>query len=279
MVTVEHLSTGIIRFVMARRWEGGGFAAAPTLPPSIEDTYFALRILESLRPFSEDELKSLGKDRSIAEYLMKMEERDAWSLKTAFRHLMACRIIGVKLDETWIRRLVSFRARQDHNLRDSYYLKRILKEGLAEPVSQTGSKATAGYLAEYRTVEDLWMALYLAAGDREIPLSDSNALVSWLHACRNPDGGFGFMPGTTSFMGNNYCALRSLRLLKARIPSEEDVFAFVLRAQGKRGGFARRNGAAPFLDATWHAVASLDLLLSLHRMDGAIFSPGQQSAF
>jgi hypothetical protein len=105
------------------------------------------------------------------------------------------------------------------------------------------------------------MVLYLAERNSQAQL-DRKALVSWLHACQNPDGGFGYMPGTTSFMENNYYSLRSLRLLEDRAPLQEDVLAFVLRAQGKGGGFARRNGAAPFLDATWHAVATIALVVS-----------------
>jgi prenyltransferase beta subunit len=267
MVALERLAPEIINFVMARRREGGGFAAAPTLPSSIEDTYFALRILETLQPFSEDELVALGRDRGIREYLMKMEDRGSWSPKTTFRHLMACRIAGIDPDETWIRRFVSSETNKDYDRSDPYYIKRILKEGFAEPVQPPGRFETAGYLARRRTVEELWMALYLVEGNPELILSDREALISWLHACQNPDGGFGFMPGTTSFMGNNYYSLRCLRLLKARPSSEGDVLRFVLRSQGKRGGFARRNGATPFLDATWHAVATMDLLVSLHRMD------------
>jgi hypothetical protein len=267
MVRLEGLAPGIISFVMARRREDGGFAAAPTLPSSIEDTYFALRILEALQPFSEDELTSLGKDRSVKKYLLKMGDRDSWSLRTAFRHLMTCRIVGVNLDGTWIRRFISPKAKKGRGLRDNYYMMRILREGLAEPARQTDQKAMAGYLAKYRTVEELYMVLYLLEGNPEILFSARQALISWLHACQNPDGGFGFMPGNTSFMENNYHSLRSLRLLKEQTPSQEDILAFVLRSQGKQGGFARRSGAALFLDATWHAVATIDLLIILHKMN------------
>jgi hypothetical protein len=266
MMALEDLAPAIIDFVMARyRRDRGGFAAAPTLPASVEDTYFALRILETLQPFSEDHLTSLRKDLRPRQYLLKSEGRDSWSLRTVFRHLMACRIAGVGPDETWIRRLISSRAKNDHDLPTRYYIKRILKEGLVEPVPQTDRKAMEGYIRKYRTVEKLWMILYVTEGKPGAFLSPREALVSWLHACQNPDGGFGYMPGTTSFVENTHYGLRSLRLLGDRASSEGDAFAFILWSQGGRGGFARRNGAAPFLDATWHAVASLDLLPSASR--------------
>jgi hypothetical protein len=267
MMALEDLAPAVIGFVMVRnRKDRGGFAAAPSLPPSVEDTYFALRILETLQPFSEDHLTSLSKNQSLREYLLKREDTDSWSLRTAFRYLMACRIVGVDPDDAWIRRLISSRVKKDHDLEAQYYIKRILKEGLTEPAPQTDRKVMAGYLAEYRTVGEFWKILYLAEGKPESLLSSKETLISWLHACQNPDGGFGYMPGTTSFMENNYHSLRSLRLLGDRAPSEEDALAFVLRSQGKRGGFARRNGAAPFLDATWYAVATIDLLIP-HKMN------------
>ena len=269
MVNVERLAPRIIGYVMDRRRESGGFAAAPTLPSSIEDTYFALRILETLQPFSERELVSLSKDSSIREYLMKIEDRHSWSIRIAFRHLMACRIVGIVLDDAWIRRFILERAKEGHDLRDDYYRHRIPREGLSEAAPPKERTVIASYLAKFRTVEELRMVLYLAERNPHAQL-DRKALVSWLHACQNPDGGFGYMPGTTSFMENNHYSLRSLRLLGDRALSQEAVLAFVLRAQGKGGGFARRNGAAPFLDATWHAVATIALVISRRKVNGSL---------
>ena len=57
----EDLASAVIEFVMTRyRKDRGGFAAAPSLPPSVEDTYFALRILETLQPFSESSISVTG---------------------------------------------------------------------------------------------------------------------------------------------------------------------------------------------------------------------------
>jgi hypothetical protein len=269
MVNIECLARRIIGFVMNRRQESAGFAAAPSLPSSIEDTYFALRILETLQPFSDEDLISLSKDRSIKEYLIKIENRHSSSIKVAFRHLIACRIVGIDPDDAWIRRFISPKAKEGHDLRRDYYRHRILREGLSEPTPQNDRTLIAGYLAKYRTVEELWMVLYLTEGSPQDHL-DREVLISWLHACRNPDGGFGYMPGTTSFMENNYYSLRSLRLLRARAPSQEHVLAFILRSQGKGGGFARRSGAAPFLDATWHAVATIALLMPWRKVNNAL---------
>jgi hypothetical protein len=40
---------------------------------------------------------------------------------------------------------------------------------------------------------------------------------------------------------------------------------FILWCKTRGGGFARKPGAAPFLDATFHAVASLSLLQVLSK--------------
>jgi len=73
-------------------------------------------------------------------------------------------------------------------------------------------------------------------------------------------GGFGGLPGTTSFIENTHCWLKALALMDSAPLSPDMARDFILRCKTRGGGFARKSGGAPFLYATWHAVASLNLL-------------------
>lgn len=101
------------------------------------------------------------------------------------------------------------------------------------------------------------MHMYLArVSARALPLPNPE-LIAWLQACQNGDGGFGFFPGTTSFIENCHACLRALAFLGAKPLDPELAASFLSGCQTAGGGFSRGGRAAPFLDATWHALASL----------------------
>lgn len=52
----------------------------------------------------------------------------------------------------------------------------------------------------------------------------------------------------------------TLALLGSAPLFPEKAQDFILRCRKRDGGFARKSGGAPFLYATWHAVAGLALL-------------------
>jgi hypothetical protein len=85
-------------------------------------------------------------------------------------------------------------------------------------------------------------------------------LISWFRASQNGDGGFGFFHGTTSFVENCHYCLQALTVLGAEPVDPEKARRFITACRTASGGFGRGIRAAPFLDATWHAVASLVLL-------------------
>ena len=104
-------------------------------------------------------------------------------------------------------------------------------------------------------------AKYLAVkamGDQRIEGAEN--LTKWLQRSQNGDGGFGFFPGTTSFIENCHATLAALSLLGARPVDLAEARSFIISSQTGGGGFARSPGAAPFLDASWHGIASLRLL-------------------
>jgi prenyltransferase beta subunit len=250
----------ILDFISARRHKTGGFGAAPTLPPSIEDTYLSLRILRFLRPHLDNEVNSLMHHPSLVHYLVDPQEGEEWYARTWYHYVYCCRTVGAELNREAISRFLVHRSKGAMFLADRFYCSRMLKElpDTYPAIRALSLKAQLSF--RWRTAKELWMVLHLAEGDHEKLQTGRNDILSWVRACQNPDGGFGFLPGTTSFMENVHTCLRVLALLKAPPPNPGGARRFILSAWTRSGGFARKNGGAPFLDATWHAVGSLSIL-------------------
>jgi hypothetical protein len=254
----KRLQVEVLRYVMARwQHDSGGFGFTPTLPASVEDTYHALGILEKIRSVAKNELNTLKVGSNLDDFLIKAaEEKENWTLKTAYHYVSCCAFAGVPSDESWLRRMLKAQMGRSRRLPDHYYASRIVKECLP----QMEDALSRHRPHSWRSSGDLWMVLYLHDG---YPMQFHQAkenVIQWLQACQNSDGGFGFLPGSTSFIENSHWCLKSLALLGSAPLMRDSAIEFILRCRTRDGGFARRNGAAPFLYATWHAVLSLALL-------------------
>lgn len=268
----------VVDFVMSRWQASGGFGFAPSLPTSVEDTYQALQILETIQPVSERELQELKRNPHLRAFLMHNEDKETWSLRTAYQYLVVCAFCGVCPDQGWIERFLGKKLKEVVSLGERYYLTRIRREYpsfIAELLRRTGPDAPSmddgrildrGRPDTWRTAEDLWRGLYLHEGSPAPFRTTKEELIRWLQACQTPDGGFGGLPGTTSFIENTHWCLSALALLGGAPRSPDMARDFILRCKTRGGGFARKNGGAPFLYATWHAVAGLTLLSKMERL-------------
>jgi len=252
----EDTTKGIMAFVEARRKETGGYRATPKLPATVEDTYLALRILEELGD------GSYLNDSALKDYLSQVAETDWVTARTTFHVLYACRLAGMSVDEDRTTAFLKRRLREPLDLVERYYCARILREVLKITNDITGKIANDLALARWRTAAELWMILYLADRKQINRMPHRTNLIAWLQACQNGDGGFGFLPETTSYIENCHTCLRALALLNAAPLDPEGCRAFIAACRTGSGGFARIHGATAFLDATWHTVAGLALLVS-----------------
>jgi hypothetical protein len=250
------VSRGILAFVMARWQESGGFGFAPTLPASVEDTYHSLRILEEIRPVSEERLGILKRNSRLGAFLRRAEDKETWSIKTASQYAFCCVFMGLASELSWLNHFLGTRLSHSPDLTDHYYAARTVREW----VPQMDIPLIEHTPVNWRSARDLWMVLYLNGGTIERLKTTKVDLIKWLQACQNPDGGFGCLPGTTSFIENCHWCMRALALLGEKPLFRDMARDFILRCRTSGGGFARKNGAAPFLYATWHAVSGLGSL-------------------
>lgn len=244
----------VIGFVLIRKKPTGGFSATPRLPPTIQDTYHSLRILTLLA--HHDLAASALAEPSLLDHLSRQSEAERHSAKITFMRLASCRMAGLEPSSDTIHDFVRRRLSETSDLEERYYCCRLVRQITGH------DDHPFDWLAEYptpwrfRTASELMMLLTLADGKQEAP----EPLTDWLQACQTFDGGFGFLPGTTSFMENCYDCLRALRLLGSPPRNREACRAFIMACRTRYGGFARRHGATAFLSTTWQALAALEVL-------------------
>lgn len=251
---------GVVAFVAKRRKESGGYGATPRLPATIEDTFEAVAIgreLAILAPAARLP-QPPENDRQLHGYLREAERRTWPGLRTTAQLITACRFLGLPVDGERAHAYLSGQPAPANDLATAYYTA-MIAEALGGG-STTPAPATPAGLPARPTVREVRMQLTLGQLAGQPPAPEAGRLLAWLQRCQNGDGGFGFFPGTTSFIENSHHALAALALLEG-VPNQPDrARQFVLSCQTGSGGFGRSLRAAPFLDATWHALASLRLL-------------------
>jgi len=253
----------LMEFVHKRRKATGGYGATPRLPATIQDTFQAVAI----RLVLGEDAPSPQSEPALAGYLARMLAVPWLGIDTTFRLLITCHICGLAMDVARLRAHLAACLSRDVSLAATYYVRRIFTEILEEPESLDPQRPVA--LPARCAVEDAARYLFVkATGEQQI--EEAGELTGWLQRSQNGDGGFGFFPGTTSFIENCHAALAGLSLLGAKPLDPDNARAFILSCQTGRGGFGRSQRAAPFLDASWHGVASLRLLEEMERQQAGV---------
>ncbi|MCF6291308.1 MAG: hypothetical protein L3J03_09985 [Desulfobacterales bacterium] len=249
----------IVEFVRQRWKSTGGYGATPWLPATIEDTFEAVAILHDLAGRGLDLPQPPGEDDALAGYLGRVLSAPWPSIGTTFRLWLTCRSLGLAVDVERVRAYAAARLAREPSLATVYYVARTAIEILAtRPGELLGAGLPVTLPGRY-AVDDMHRFLAVKNMLNERP-ADVAAVVTWLQRSQNGDGGFGFFPGTTSFIENCHACLAAMTLLAARPVAPVNARAFIFSCQTGVGGFSRNFSAAPFLDATWHAVVSIRLL-------------------
>ncbi len=252
MIGLERINLEpLISFVLQRQKEDGCFAPCPSLPSTVADTFYALGILSALGSLGPglDLFSRLDKEKLLA--FIKEHESIRKSLPLRIRFFLV--EIGRYISEdksTYVDHCEDISAAKMVSYENYYYLGRL-----------TSGKKTGIQVKELDlsacTCRDVY---YFVLSFPEIARSRAGEIVDWLRECQNCDGGFGFFPGTTSYI--EYCdySLSALAVLKKRPTHSAQVERYIRYCQTGAGGFSRSSKAAPFLEASFHAVhALLDL--------------------
>jgi len=250
----------VAAYVEKRRKSTGGYGATPRLPATIEDTFEAVAIadiLSAMAPGSSLPHPPSG-DNALHEYLLAATRRSWPGLRTSWQLLHTCRRLGLAVDPAPGEQYLLGNRAADNSLYTDYYTTKILAV-LGLPGTHTresGPTTLPGPL----TVAETLMSLEIRKTTGDNLSANNGLLVAWLQSCQNGDGGFGFFPGTTSFIENCHYALAAISLLGVAPATPDTARQFIISCQTGAGGFGRNLRAAPFLDATWHALAAFQLL-------------------
>ena len=254
----ENLGKAVF-FTLARKKDDGGFGATPKLPATLEDTYHGMRIVDGIERYCGLP-KGVRLERELhSQFLLHFVSQEPnLSMKGAYQLIWCMIRCGLCAKAEGIAAKI-FLNYTPQGLEDIYYAMSICwLLDLTTPFGFSSQKLAETVLFK-GILFKRWMAIFIdkMTGGR---LIDQNKAAIWISKCQNYDGGYGFLPGSTSYLENTHFALHALEFLNERPHDRENITRFVIGCQTKKGGFSRRADAAPFLDATWHGVASLILI-------------------
>ena len=250
---------GVISYVDKRRKATGGYGATFRLPATIEDTFEAVAISRDLTILAPGTTlpRPPEADPELRAYLDEAQQRPWPGLRTTCQLIRTCLFLGIPVDKERVQHYTSSPRAGSNDLHTAYYT--ALIDNAIHPTHPAQPTDTPP-LPSRPTVKEVRMHLTLRKLAGYEQPADHGELLAWLLRCQNGDGGFGFFPGTTSFIENCHHALAALALLDGAPEQPEKARQFVLSCQTAGGGFGRSLRAAPFLDSTWHGLASLRLL-------------------
>ena len=248
---------GVFEFLKPRQKENGGFSASPRLPATIEDTYCALKIISLIQKSNSQkiELKLLLNahitflTRCISEGIVK-------GPKNLYQVLWCLNFCQFDINQLQYL-FDEYNSFRNISLEAIYYLAKIRR--LFQPNSG-GKYIIFKKMPLLGTLEDQWKALYASYANGCLEYEqESDKIITWVKQCQNSDGGFGFLPGTTSYIENCYFALNILHLLDTALSQNrrKAVKQFAISCRTRSGGFSRRPDAAPFMDSTYYSVTVL----------------------
>ena len=251
------------QFTLKRSQDNGGFGATPLLPHTISDTYCAVEILAAIRKkLAEPAYSDILADRATRDYLARFAAGSgAVSARIHFQlsALLHRFAMTPEMLPPIARRQEGFR-----NYEELFYLVQA-----EEDIASARAAAPDFLTMPDKNVKECYFFLRLEEFDagrgRRNHQTEHTALHQWLARSQGWDGGFGFFPGTTSFLENCDYALRALALIGDRPADSAKAARFIRLCQTGAGGFARSPAAAPFLESSLNALHALGALQQINQ--------------
>jgi|YNPBryunderm2012_1023409.scaffolds.fasta_scaffold04569_6 hypothetical protein len=245
----KQIKEGAESFAKKREKEGGGFGATPLLPSTVEDTYFGLAILDLCQALDET-----SKSKHLS-YLSMISWQELLP-ETFLYYLKALSLLdGARPNSK------EFKKYLDEFLAKATSVKRLaILFSIAQTLDPTEQSERFSLKKSLPTEERLTLELlyYLLSPLPEFVEKNLNFVLS----SQNPDGGFGFMPGTTSFMENTYFGINILYYFN-RLEKEvsKKALSFVQSSLNGDFGFGRNSQGISFLNTTFYGLYVLRILL------------------
>ncbi len=241
----REFQTGVFDYVLKREKTSGGFGATPFLPPTLEDTYFALKTLQLFN-------LSIDLNKHIT-FLLRQKLSDLTFEPIAkFIELLEMFSLPYPLDINNKLFSKATKKLKEHKIKfkELFCLFKIFSFSTGnQEVLQKIKQKTFELLqkTENPTLQDCYYAYKLLG--KEFPKD----FLSHVLEAQNPDGGFGFYRGTTSYMENCFFACFLLKAFSIAPKSLSKLKEFVWSCRNKDGGFGRTPQGISFLETTYYA--------------------------
>ena len=256
---IEQIKRGAVSFAKRKEKEDGGFGATTLLPPTVEDTYFGLAILDLCQALDKNsKVKHLS-------YLATISWQDLLP-ETLLYYLKALSLFAETMPNS--KELEGY---LDKFMIKSTSLKRLAilfniaqtldtaEQSNGFPLKEIKERIKQEILRMLPKEEKISLKLlfYLLPALPEFVEKNLNFVI----ASQNPDGGFGFKPRTTSFMENTYYGINILYYYN-RLEKEvsEKTISFVISCLNGDFGFGRNSQGISFLNTTFYGLNILSLL-------------------
>ena len=247
---IEKLS----EFIFQRRKEDGAFAACPSLPSTVADTFYALKMLKKLDVHCEhSRLFSLVDGEEICAFVRahvairhSLPLRVRFFLHEIFR-MVTKDLVAEEGAPSYVDPCDDLDVGKRLNYENYYYVGRLAGH------LQKRFQVVDFHLSDC-TGKDVYFYVLSFAEDAERRFVE---IGDWLQRCQNCDGGFGFFPGTTSYIEYSDYSLSALSILHRPPLHQRQASRYILACRTAAGGFSRSTKAAPFLDASYHALNAL----------------------
>jgi hypothetical protein len=249
-----HLSelSRVIQYLKDREYEEGGFSFVQDLYPNVEDTYYAIRTLQLL-------MVDIDRNKT-ANYLKSIIWEEVYFPRIVYMLLYLHLSVDMELPVPLVNLLEKDWSK--FQFLDAQYCSNEIQKLLNQPLKPLLFLSSFQFQA-HENLQSLRKKVSVLI-DLNIDF-DRHQIIRWVQLCQNGDGGFGFFPGTTSYMENIYCALEILSKLQASPWRIDTCREYILGCQTKSGGYGRAPISFPFIESTFQAVAGLLMLEEMER--------------
>ena len=243
----------LVKFIYSREQTQGGFSFSKMAPPTLEDTYFALCLLE--------ELDKCSVNKSTVSYIQSLNINDIKIPKHFYQITNIYRIANLSDKLKIIKDSIIFNNKILLNtLADLYYLV-LTKENLNIPIALTDNEQNILTSAQKQNVKSMEEYKQLVTIMKKLHISfQQQDYVHRIIASQNPDGGFGLVQNSTSFLEPTYHALQALKELQINPKDIHECERFVYSCMTRISGFGRQTITVPSLEYSYYAIVSLKII-------------------
>jgi len=246
------------KFILSREQLEGGFSFSQTTPPTLEDTYFALRLLE--------ELQECSVSTQTISYINQLKQKEFHHPKHLYQLATIYKITHLINSEKSLHdKIIHNNEILLNTLSDLYYMI-LTKEVFHIKIALTKNEENILSLAKLKTVKSMEEFKQLVILMMKLHISfHQQEYVYIIQTSQNYDGGFGIIPHSTSYLEATYQALRALKELHNQPADIHECERFVHSCMTNIGGFGRHITTVPALEYSYYAFSSLKIIYEMKK--------------